>query len=179
MAYTIRRADYFYAAVDDHPGEAYELLSQLAGQGVNLIAITALPTGPMRTQLTLFPQDPARMRNAAQKAGIALDGPHRALLVQGDDEVGVLARLHSKLHHANVDMYASSGVTDGRGGYGHVIYVGPEHFEKAAQARFRRGAGWRGATSGGSARYPGRSSASSRRIGGTPRHRWHGRGSRS
>ena len=134
MAYTIRRADYFYAAVDDHPGEAYELLSQLAGQGVNLIAITALPTGPMRTQLTLFPHDPSLMKNAAQKAGIALDGPHRALLVQGDDEVGVLARLHSKLHHAGVDVYASSGVTDGRGGYGCIIYVRPEHFEKAAQA---------------------------------------------
>ena len=26
MAYTIRRAEYFYAAVEDHPGEAYELL---------------------------------------------------------------------------------------------------------------------------------------------------------
>jgi hypothetical protein len=107
MAYTIRRADYYYASVDDHPGEAYELLSQLAGQGVNLIAITALPTGPMRTQLTLF---------------------------QGDDEIGVLARLHSKLHHAGVDVYASTGVTDGRGGYGYIIYVRSEDFEKAAQA---------------------------------------------
>lgn len=134
MAYTIRRADYYYASVDDHPGEAYELLSQLAGQGVNLIAITALPTGPMRTQLTLFPTDPAKMRNAAQQAGVALDGPHRALLVQGDDEIGVLARLHSKLHHASVDVYASTGVTDGRGGYGYIIYVRSEDFEKAAQA---------------------------------------------
>ena len=134
MAYTIRRADYFYATVEDHAGEAYELLSQLASQGVNLIAITALPTGPMRTQLTLFPQDPARMRNAAEKAGVALDGPHRALLVQGDDEIGVLARLHSKLHHANVDVYASTGVTDGRGGYGYIIYVRSEDFERAAQA---------------------------------------------
>ena len=123
MAYKIRRADYYYAAVDDHPGEAYELLSQLASQGVNLIAITALPTGPMRTQLTLF-----------QKAGVMLDGPHRALLVQGDDEIGVLARLHTKLHHAGVDVYASSGVTDGRGGYGYIIYVRSDDFEKAAHA---------------------------------------------
>ena len=134
MAYKIRRADYYYATVDDHPGEAYELLSQLASQGVNLIAITALPTGPLRTQLTLFPQDPAQMRNAAQKAGVTLDGPHRALLVQGDDEIGVLARMHSKLHQSGVDVYASTGVTDGRGGYGYIIYVRSEDFEKAAQA---------------------------------------------
>ena len=134
MAFKIRRADYYYATVDDHPGEAYELLSQLASQGVNLIAITALPTGPMRTQLTLFPQDPAQMRSAAQKAGVTLDGPHRALLVQGDDEIGVLARMHSKLHQSGVDVYASTGVTDGRGGYGYIIYVRSEDFEKAAQA---------------------------------------------
>ncbi|HEY2953668.1 MAG TPA: hypothetical protein VGK89_00290 [Candidatus Eisenbacteria bacterium] len=134
MAYKIRRADYFYAVIDDHPGEAYELLSQLASLGVNLIAVNALPTGPMRTQLTLFPQDAAMMKNAAQKAGISLDGPHRALLVQGDDEIGVLSRLHSRLHQASVDVYASTGVTDGRGGYGCIVYVRPEHFEKAAQA---------------------------------------------
>jgi hypothetical protein len=134
MAYTIRRADYFYAAVEDHPGEAYELLSQLASQGVNLIAITALPTGTMRTQLTLFPADPAKMRNVAEKAGVVLDGPHRALLVQGDDEIGVIARIHSKLHNASVDVYASTGVTDGRGSYGYIIYVRSEDFEKAAQA---------------------------------------------
>jgi hypothetical protein len=134
MAYTVRRADYFYAAVEDHPGEAYELLSQLASQGVNLIAITALPYGPMRTQLTLFPQNPAQMKNAAGALGLVLDGPYRALLVQGDDEIGVLAKIHTRLHHANVDVYASSGVTDGRGGYGYIIYVRPEEFEKAAQA---------------------------------------------
>lgn len=134
MSYRIRRADYFYAAIDDHHAEAYELLSQLASLGVNLIAISAMPTGPMRTQLTLFPEDPAKMKNAAQKAGLALDGPHRALLVQGDDEMGVLARLHSKLHQANVDVFASTGVTDGRGSYGYIIYVRSEDFEKAAQA---------------------------------------------
>jgi len=134
MAHTIRRAVYFYATVHDHAGEAYELLSQFATQGVNLVAVTALPYGPMRTQLTLFPQDQAQMRNAARQVGIELDGPYSALLVQGDDHIGVIAEMHSKLHHARVDVYASNGVTDGRGGYGYVIYVRPEDFEKAAQA---------------------------------------------
>ena len=55
MAYTIRRLDYFYATVPDRPWEAHELLSQLAGLGVNLLALTAVPTGPESTQLTLFP----------------------------------------------------------------------------------------------------------------------------
>ena len=91
MAYTIRRVEYFHATVVDQPGEAYKVLSALAGLGVNLLAFTAVPVGPDRTQLTLFPEDAGSMKSEARKAGMALDGPHRALLVQGEDELGVLA----------------------------------------------------------------------------------------
>jgi hypothetical protein len=134
MAFHIRRARYFYATVEDHPGEAYELLSQLASLGVNLLALTAIPVGPLRTQLTLFPEDAGKMADAAKKAGLALDGPHSALLVQGDDELGALASVHAKLARANVNVYASSGVADGKGSYGYVIYVRPEEYERAAKA---------------------------------------------
>ena len=88
MAYRIRRVEYFHATVVDQPGEAYKILSALAGLGVNLLGFTAVPIGPDHTQITLFPEDPGKMKSEAQKAGMALDGPHRALLVQGDDELG-------------------------------------------------------------------------------------------
>ena len=88
MAYKIRRLEYFYAQVSDQPGAAYELLSSLAGLGVNLLALTAVPIGPEDTQLTLFPEDPHRLLDAAKKAGLPLTGPHPAILVQGDDELG-------------------------------------------------------------------------------------------
>jgi hypothetical protein len=134
MAYTIRRADYFYTTVTDEPGERYQLLSQLAGLGVNLLAFTAMPVGPMRSQLTLFPEEPARMIEAARKAGLALDGPHAALLVQGDDELGAFARIHVRLYEAQVNVYASSGVTDGRGAFGYILYVRAEDYDRAVQA---------------------------------------------
>ena len=134
MAFVIRRVDYFYAWVEDQPGEAYKLLSLLADVGVNLLAFTAIPVGPMRTQLTIFPEDTPKMSDAANKAEVALDGPHRALLVQGDDRLGVLADVHAKLFQAGVNVSASSGVTDGRGCYGYIIYIRPEQFEKAAAA---------------------------------------------
>lgn len=133
MAYKIRRVDYFYITVRDGPGEGYKLLSELAESGVNLVAITAIPFGPMHTQLTIFPDDTAKMKNAATKAGIGLDGPHPALLVQGDDEVGALAEIHEKLYGARVNVFASTGVADGRGGYGYIIYVRPEEYETAAR----------------------------------------------
>src|SRR5512134_191007 len=134
MAYRIRRVEYFHATVVDQPGEAYQVLSALAGLGVNLLGFTAVPVGPDRTQLTLFPDDPGRMRSEARKAGMALDGPHKALLVQGDDELGALAVVHEKIYRANVNVYASSAIADGAGKYGHVIYVRPEDFERAAKA---------------------------------------------
>jgi hypothetical protein len=134
MAYTIRRADYFYTTVTDEPGEGHQLLSQLAGLGINLLAFTGMPVGPMRTQLTLFPEDPAQMIDAARKAGLVLDGPHAALLVQGDDELGALARINTRLWEAQVNVYASSGVSDGRGAFGYILYVRPEDYDRAVQA---------------------------------------------
>ena len=134
MAFTVRGIDYFYITVNDSLGVGYEVLSDLAELGVNLVAITAVPFGSVRTQLTVFPDDTAKMQHAAQHASISLDGPHPALLVQGDDEVGALAGIHQKLLDANVHVFASTGAADGRGGYGYVIYVPPEEYERAAGA---------------------------------------------
>ncbi len=134
MAFTIRQANYFYATVNDPPEEADKLLSQLAELGINLLAFTAVPIGPMRTQFTIFPEDDAKMVNAARLAGLELDGPHPALLVQGDDELGALASVHGKLQLAGVDVYAASGIADGLGSFGYIVYVRPEEFDRAASA---------------------------------------------
>lgn len=134
MAFTIRRVEYDYATVRDEPGAAYRILSQLAGLGVNLLAFTAVPIGPSRAQLALFPEDPDKLRAAARSAGLALDGPHHALLVQGDDELGALAGVHERLFAAGVDVYAATGVTDGRGAFGYLVYVREDDVERAATA---------------------------------------------
>ena len=134
MSHTIRRVDYFYTTVRDEPGQAYALLTQLATLGVNLVAFTAVPLGPDATQLALFPNDSSSLRNAAEKARIDLNGPHRALLVQGDDELGAIAKVHARLAEERVNIYASSAVADGRGHYGYVIYVRPDEYERAAKA---------------------------------------------
>lgn len=134
MGFKIRRVDYFYVTVKDQPGEAYKVLSLLASVGINLLAITAVPFGPMNTQLTIFPEDSAKLRNEAQKSGLKLEGPQPAFLVQGDDQLGALIGVHMKLYEANVNVYASSGVSDDKGSYGYVIYVQPDDYERAAAA---------------------------------------------
>ncbi len=134
MAHTIRRVEYFYATVRDEPGEAYKLLARLAELGFNLLAFTAVPVGLMQTQLTIFPEDPRKLAAEAGKAKLQLDGPHAALLVQGDDRLGAVAQIHERIYQAGVNVYTASGVTDGRGGFGYVLYVRPDDFERAAKA---------------------------------------------
>lgn len=134
MAHKIRRVDYFYFTVDDQPGEAYKLLSLLNSLGVNLLALTLLPMGPSRTQIAVFPEDPGKLKQEAERAKLILDGPHPALMATGDDELGALVGLHEKLAAANVNVVSSTAVTDGKGDYGYVVYVRPEDYPMAASA---------------------------------------------
>lgn len=134
VAFTIRPVDYYYANVRDAPGVAYELLARLAELGVNLLAFTAVPSGPNTVQFAVFPENPGKLVAEARAAGLALEGPHHALLVQGDDALGVLARVHERLVDARIDVYASTGVTDDRGAFGYVVYVRDDQFQKAVDA---------------------------------------------
>ena len=129
----IHRVQYFYTTVQDRPGEALEFLSTLADLGINMLAFTAIPVGMMQTQLTIFPEEPALLKDQGRKAGFRLDGPHHALLVQGEDVPGALVGIHEKLYRAGINVYASTGVTSGKG-YGYIIYIRPEDFEEAAAA---------------------------------------------
>lgn len=131
---TTRSVSYYYTRVEDRPGKAYELLAELATESVDLLAFSAIPYGPNFTELTLFPTVDANLVRAAGKLGWELTGPQHAFLVQGDDHLGALAGIHQRLLDAEVNIYASSGITDGRGRYGYVIYVKEEDFAVAAEA---------------------------------------------
>jgi hypothetical protein len=131
MASTIRRVEYFTTTIPDRPGQACDLLSQFARRGVNLVGLTAIPMGPDSTWLTLYPSDSNLLVSAAQRLNVPLSGPQPALLVQGDDEMGALAGVLEQLAHASVNVFASYAVADGKGHYGVLIMVRPEHFEQA------------------------------------------------
>ena len=134
MKLRITRVEYYHTTVADQPGEAYKFLSQLAGLGINLLAFTAVPVGPSVTQLTIFPDDPAQLKHEAAKIGLTLEGPHKAFMIQGDDELGALAEIHRKIYDADVNVYSASGVTDGQGTFGYIVYVKSQDFEAAAEA---------------------------------------------
>jgi predicted amino acid-binding ACT domain protein len=134
MAVNIKKVDYFNVTVEDHPGEAYKLLKLLAQLGINMHAFTVVPFSQDRTHLVVFPDDSNKMSDVSRKAGITLSGPQRALLVQGDDQLGALLGIHEKLFKANVNITASSAVSDGRGAFGYILYVRDDEFDRAVSA---------------------------------------------
>ncbi|HSG82779.1 MAG TPA: hypothetical protein VLC48_11035 [Gemmatimonadota bacterium] len=133
MSTSVRRIEYFHTTVQDQPGESYKFLSLLAELGINLLAFSAVPIGPNLTQLTIFPDDAAKLKSEAKKAGLDLGGPNLALMARGEDQLGVLAGLFEKLYHAGVNVYASNAVTDGNK-FSFILYVRPEQYETAAKA---------------------------------------------
>lgn len=132
MTATVKCVDYFYVTVQDKPGQAYKVLAELASHDVSLLAFGAIPMGPFETQLTLFPDNTGRLANALDRVGLTLQGPHSALLVQGDDRLGALVEIHRTLSDAGINIYASSGVTDGKNGFGYVLYLRADDLSAAA-----------------------------------------------
>ncbi len=131
MPRTIRAIEYYYVKVPDQPGEACRVLKELAGHDVNLLVFHVIPGSASSTQLALFPEDPDNMVEALDGSGLELNGPHRALLIQGDDELGALVEIHRRLYDAGINVASSSGISDGLMGYGYVVYLRPEDIDRA------------------------------------------------
>src|SRR5512139_2087725 len=102
MAFDIKRVEYYNTIVEGQAGEASKLLSVFADAGVSLLAFKAVLLEPGRTRFTLFPNDGVKMTEGAKKAGLKLDGPYSALLVEGDDESGALSDIYEKLSQADI-----------------------------------------------------------------------------
>jgi hypothetical protein len=132
MADTVRRVEYFYVTVPDTPGEGRKILAGLREQGVNLAAFLAFPTGGGESQIDLVPEDPAALREAAERAGVTLSEGKSAFLIQGDDRVGAVADATAKLAEADINATAAAATAAGTGSYGMILWVAPADYERAA-----------------------------------------------
>jgi hypothetical protein len=134
MSLTVKEVEYYYSIVADKPGESRKLLEFLSENQVNLLAFTAFPAGGGQSQLDFFPDDPDLLKKSAKDAKIALIGPKKAFLIQGEDRIGALYESHLKLSNAGINIHASNGVVDGTGRFGYVIWVNPDEYDKASSA---------------------------------------------
>ncbi|CAG0954552.1 hypothetical protein BURK1_00383 [Burkholderiales bacterium] len=129
---TVRKVDYFYTMIPNKPGEGARVLSALAGEGVDLLALSGFPSG-RRSQLDLVPADPAKLRRAAKKLGLALSARKTGFLLQGSDRVGALTDVANALAAAGVNLTAIDAVAAGAGRFGAIFWVKPASVAKAAR----------------------------------------------
>jgi hypothetical protein len=131
MPLDIRRVDYYNLTVQEHVAEGSAMLGAIVGAGVDFLAYKAAPLGPARTRFTLFPIDGSKLVDGAAKAGLAVDGPHPAVLIVGDEQPGALADIYGKLAQAGICVEESCGIAHINGGYGVVLYLRPEDCDRA------------------------------------------------
>jgi len=134
MPRLIRPVQYCYVTVPDEPGQASAVLSELAAAGVDLFAFHVLPGDPRHTRLALFPGDMEHMIATLGDSSLQLRGPHRAILIQGDDELGTLVDIHRRLFDAGINVISATGVSDSSKGFGYIIYLRDEDIDRALQA---------------------------------------------
>lgn len=132
MAEVIRRVDYFYTVTANKPGEAARILGALRASWVNLLAFTGFPNG-RRAQVDFIPEDPAAFKVAAKKAGLRLKAKKGSFLIQGEDRVGALVQVMSRLGAAKINVTAIDAVSAGAGRYGAILWVKSQDANKAAK----------------------------------------------
>jgi hypothetical protein len=131
MAFNILQVEYYNITVQGQITEASNLISRIAGVGVDFHAFKATPLEPDRTQFTFFAKDSSKMTEGAKKSGLELDGPYSAILIKGDEKAGALADIYERLSKAGIQVDEASGIADINAGYGVILYLKREDCDKA------------------------------------------------
>jgi len=134
MAYRVRKMNYCYLMVPSRAGQGARILGALRDGGVDLLAFSGFPAGGGRSQVDLVSDDMAGVRRVARQQGWRLSKPKKGFLVQGDDEVGAVAKVVQRLAAANINVTAMDAVSAGRGRYGMILWVKPKQYTRAARA---------------------------------------------
>jgi hypothetical protein len=131
MADTVQRVEYFYVQVPNKPGEGARYLTALSQAGIHLLAFSGFPEG-RGSQLDFVPSDPTAFRGFARRSKWKITGPKHAFLLSGDDRVGVVAEMHTRLAAAKINVTAIDAVCAGAGRYGAILWVAARDYKKAA-----------------------------------------------
>ncbi len=134
MADKIRRVDYHYVQVPDKPGEGSRILGALKEAGVNLLSLTAFPDAKGTSQIDFVTENPDGLAKAVKGLGLRLSDKKRAFFIQGDDRPGAAAEIFKRFADAGVNVHAANATAGAKGGFGMIVWVRPENYDKAAKA---------------------------------------------
>jgi hypothetical protein len=110
------------------------ILSELAREGVDLIACSGFPAGGGKSQLDLVLEDMGALRRLARRNGWRLSKVKKGFHIQGSDQLGAVHRHLQKLADAKINVTAADAVAAGQGRYGMILWVKPRDYARAARA---------------------------------------------
>ena len=129
----VRKINYFKVETADRPGEGARVLSVFLDAGINLLGFTGFPQG-RKAQIDFIPEDTAAFQAAAKRAKLKIGAKKSGFLVQGEDRIGAIAEIMSKLAGSKINVTAIDALCTGDGRYGALLWVKPRDIRKAAQA---------------------------------------------
>lgn len=132
MAQTVHKLDYYYVQTPNTAGQSAWILAALRDAGVSLLAYSGFPNGH-RAQQDFVPADPAQFMAAVKKLKLKLSRKKTCFLLEGDDNVGALTSILSKLAESKINVTALDAVTAGEGRFGAIFWVKPRDVAKAAK----------------------------------------------
>jgi hypothetical protein len=133
MADTVRKVNYCYLTLPNRAGQGANVLGRLKDAGVNLLALTAFPTGGGKAQFDLVAEDMASLKRVARKNGWRLSKTKKGFLVRGGDQVGAVYRHVKKLADDGINVTAATAACAGKGRYGMILWVKPKVYARAAR----------------------------------------------
>ncbi len=134
MADEVRRVEYCYLTIKDKPGEGEKILGALREVGVNLLAFSGFPAKGGKAQIDLVTDNVSGLKSLARNRKWKLSPVKRGFLVQGEDKIGAVAGIVSKLSAVRINIVAVDAVAAGAGRYGAILWVKPASYAKAAKA---------------------------------------------
>ncbi len=133
MADRVRKINYCYTKVSNHPGQGVKMLDDLKESGVNLLAYSGFPAKGGKSQLDFIPEDIVALKRAAKKNGWRLSKTKKGFLITGNDRIGAAQRHIAKLAAAKVNVTAADAIAAGKGRYGMILWVKPNSYSRAAR----------------------------------------------
>jgi len=134
MPNAIRKVDYYALTVPDKAGEGHRIVSALAHEGVNLLAMIGFPLGEGKAQIDLVPENPPAFVQAAERMKLRPRKAKQAFLVQGDDRVGAVSEVLGRLASQKIQLTAAQALAAGAGRWAMILWVKPGSVDKAAKA---------------------------------------------
>lgn len=126
--------NYYSIEIKNKCGEGAKLMTMLKDAGVDMSGLWGYPLKGKKARFDVIPKDAKALEKAAKKAGIELGKKRPAILLDGEDQAGVLVEPLAKLAAAGVSVIAVAAVCAGAGRFGALLQIDSDDAKKAKKA---------------------------------------------